>query len=110
MQYQAYKLFFPLIPVVPINSTLANLSAETSAYLPVTSSAYLNALIILAAFIILAQVADFVFKKIFTRIVWIENPVIKLVALDQLNEGIAREFAKAEIEIPFPTQAVYLRK
>lgn len=52
--------------------------------------------------------ADFALK--FMLVAWIENPVMKITALDQLNEGIAREFAKAKIEIPFPTQAVLVKK
>lgn len=51
-----------------IDPTLANISAETSQYLPITSSVYLNAAIILAVFVVLARVVDYVFEKIFLRL------------------------------------------
>jgi len=51
---------------------------------------------------------DFALK--FLLIVWVNEPSKKYVAIDEINEGIAREFAREKIDIPFPTQTVYMRK
>lgn len=51
---------------------------------------------------------DFALK--FRLIAWIPEPSKKLIAIDQLNENIAKELKKAKIGIPFPTQTVYLAK
>ena len=46
----------------------------------------------------------------FVLITWISNPIQKGVLIDKVNEGIDREFKKAGIHIPFPTQTIYMEK
>ena len=41
---------------------------------------------------------------------WIEKPVLRGRAIDDLNKAIYHEFDKSNIEIPFPKQDVYVRK
>jgi MscS family membrane protein len=39
---------------------------------------------------------------------WIDEPVLRGRALDELNVGVYKAFAKHEIEIPFPQRDVHL--
>lgn len=46
----------------------------------------------------------------FVLVAWISNPTLKGILIDKVNEGIDREFRKAGIEIPFPTQTIHMEK
>ncbi|VVB59674.1 Small-conductance mechanosensitive channel MscMJ [uncultured archaeon] len=51
---------------------------------------------------------DFALKFMLTA--WINDPAKKLSAIDEINTGISAEFRKAKIDIPFPTQTIYVSK
>lgn len=58
--------------------------------------------------VLFTELGDFALK--FLLVAWINDPTKKANVIDEINTGIAREFKKAKIDIPFPTQTIYVKK
>ena len=46
----------------------------------------------------------------FQLMVWIDEPVLRGRAVDELNTGIYKRFLAENIEIPFPQRVVHMQK
>ncbi len=61
-----------------------------------------------APFVLFMEMGDFALK--FNMYFWVETPKERFLVKDELNTLVYNAFRKAKVQVPFPTQTVYLKK